>query len=62
MRTFPLVFVSDPLEEAVELSGRLKGEFVVTINKRDIDITFAFYQQMPDGQYFFLNRYLGRAR
>ena len=56
-----LVFMSDSLEKSVELSGSLSGQFVITINKRDVDITFAFYEQLPDGRYFFLNRYLGRA-
>jgi hypothetical protein len=56
-----LLFVSDPLEEESELSGNISGEFVITINKRDVDITSAFYEQLPDGRYFFLNRYLGRA-
>jgi len=56
-----LAFVSEPLGEAVELSGNVTGEFVITMNKRDVDITFALYEQTPDGRYFFLNRYLGRA-
>jgi predicted acyl esterase len=56
-----LIFVSDPLEEQLEVSGNVSGEFVITINKRDVDITFALYEQLADGRYFFLNRYLGRA-
>lgn len=56
-----LVYVSEALGEAVELSGNATGEFAITTNKRDVDITFALYEQMPDGRYFFLNRYLGRA-
>jgi hypothetical protein len=56
-----LVFVSEPLGEVLELSGNVTGEFHITTNKRDVDITFALYEQMPDGRYFFLNRYLGRS-
>jgi predicted acyl esterase len=56
-----LTFVSEPLRQAVQLNGNVTGEFVVTTDKRDVDITFALYEHMPDGRYFFLNRYLGRA-
>ena len=56
-----LVFVSEPLGETLELSGNVTGELAITTNKRDVDITFALYEQMPDDRYFFLNRYLGRA-
>jgi uncharacterized protein len=56
-----LVFVSEPLEKSVELAGNVSGELVITINKRDVDPSFALYEQLPNGEYFFLNRYLGRA-
>jgi len=56
-----LVFVSETLGETLEISGNVTGEFDITTNKRDVDITFALYERMPDGRYFFLNRYLGRA-
>jgi putative CocE/NonD family hydrolase len=56
-----LVFVSEPFEEAVSFDGMLSGELKATIDKRDFDFTIALYEQMPDGKYFNLSYYLGRA-
>lgn len=56
-----LIFVSEPLDREVEFSGNVTGEFVVTISKRDVDITYSLYEAMVDGRYFLINRYLGRA-
>ena len=56
-----VVFRSEPLEEAVLLNGVISGTVNATINKRDFDLTLAFYEQMPDGSFFYLTYYRGRA-
>lgn len=56
-----LSFASAPFDTDVELNGAIAGELHVTIDKRDFDYVVAVYEQLPDGTYFFLNRYLGRA-
>jgi len=42
-------------------SLRNSGKLVADINKKDMDLSISFYEQMADGRYFFLSRYLGRA-
>jgi len=39
------------------------ARFLLTaaINKRDMDVSIAFYEELPDGKYIYLMRYLGRA-
>ena len=56
-----VAFVSDPFEEAVEISGIISGELVATINKRDFDLALTFYELQPDGIYFYLTYFRGRA-
>jgi putative CocE/NonD family hydrolase len=45
------IYVSEPLSAAVELGGRPAVELDLTINKRDVDLTAALYEQLADGQY-----------
>jgi len=56
-----LVFATEPFAEPFALSGCFSGMVNASINKRDMDISIAFYEQRPNGQYFYLTRYLGRA-
>jgi putative CocE/NonD family hydrolase len=56
-----LVFASPAFREPVLLNGAFSGRLKVMVNKKDMDISIAFYEQMPDGRYFYLTRYLGRA-
>ncbi|WP_353164122.1 CocE/NonD family hydrolase [Empedobacter brevis] len=56
-----LVFTSAPFEKDFSVNGSFTGSLVVTINKKDMDISLALYELMPDGKYFFLTRYIGRA-
>lgn len=56
-----LFFVSDPLTNDAVFSGTFSGELKVSINKKDMDIGVALYEVMPDGRYFCLSYYLGRA-
>ncbi|UNY97242.1 CocE/NonD family hydrolase [Zhouia spongiae] len=56
-----LIYTSEPLEKDVVVNGSFSGHLFATINKKDIDISLAIYEQMPDGKYFFLTRFVGRA-
>jgi putative CocE/NonD family hydrolase len=59
--TNALVFVSEPFADSLTINGSFSGQLAATINKMDMDISIAFYELMPDGNYFFLTRYIGRA-
>jgi len=54
-------FVSEPFGRPTQLNGRFTGELKAIINKRDMDITVVFYEVTPEGQYFQLSYFLGRA-
>ncbi|SCX81693.1 CocE/NonD family hydrolase [Flavobacterium caeni] len=55
------VFVGEPFAKSIEISGSFEGELCVTINKKDMDVSLAFYELTANGKYFFLTRYVGRA-
>ena len=54
-------FISSPFEKAIEINGSFIGEIKAAINKKDMDISVAMYELMPDGKYFTLGTYLTRA-
>ena len=54
-------FTSAPVTHEFDINGSYGGDFFITINKKDVDLSAALYQAMPDGKYFFLTRYVGRA-
>jgi putative CocE/NonD family hydrolase len=56
-----LVFVSAPLRQATEFSGLFSGRLDFVLNKRDVDVSIALYEQLADGRYFQLSWYLARA-
>lgn len=56
-----LIFTSDVLEEDVILNGSFFGSLEFTINKKDVDYSVILYQQTPEGKYFHLSYYIGRA-
>jgi putative CocE/NonD family hydrolase len=60
-RSNGLFFISEPFDHAVEVSGLFEGVLKATINKRDMDIGVVLYEVMPDGRYFQLSYFLGRA-
>lgn len=55
------VFATEPFSKTLSLNGCFFGTLVTSINKMDMDVSIAFYEQMPNGKYFYLTRYLGRA-
>jgi uncharacterized protein len=56
-----LVFVSDALAKDVVFSGSYKTSFLVSTNKKDVDLIIYLYEQRPDGKYFLLNFITQRA-
>ncbi|MEN7550489.1 CocE/NonD family hydrolase [Rapidithrix thailandica] len=56
-----LTFTSKPFAKDFEINGSFTGNLSVTINKKDMDVSMALYELLPDGSYFFLTRYVGRA-
>ena len=56
-----LIFRSKPFDKGFSINGSFTGNLFATINKKDMDVSLALYELMPDGKYFFLTRYVGRA-
>jgi len=54
-------FISEPFNEPVSINGTFLGEIKAAINKKDMDIGVVLYELMPDGQFFELSYFLGRA-
>lgn len=56
-----LIFKTLPFETEFSINGSFSGNLSVTINKKDMDVSLALYELKPDGNYFFITRYVGRA-
>jgi hypothetical protein len=56
-----LIFTSKPFEKEFAINGSFRGKLYASINKKDMDVSLALYELLPDGTYFFLTRYVGRA-
>ncbi len=56
-----LIFVSDPIDKPLILSGAIKASVNLGINKKDVDLVMDLYEQTPDGKYFALNENVQRA-
>ncbi|MFH6945017.1 CocE/NonD family hydrolase [Flavobacterium sp. FlaQc-50] len=56
-----LVFKTDPFEKEFSINGSFLGNLYATINKKDMDVSLALYEILPNGKYFYLTRYVGRA-
>ncbi len=54
-------FISAPLEETIRVNGSFIGEIYASINKADFDFGVTLYEVMPNGEYFHLSYYIGRA-
>lgn len=55
------IFISDPLKEPILINGSFLGKIKASINKKDMDIGVTLYEVMPNGDYFHLSYFLGRA-
>jgi predicted acyl esterase len=56
-----LVFVSDPFNKRIEMSGLFSGLLDFTTNKKDFDFEIDLYQLTPAGEYLQLAPYWARA-
>lgn len=56
-----LIFTTKPFQKEFTINGIFTGNLWATINKKDMDVSLALYELMPNGKYFFLTRYIGRA-
>lgn len=56
-----LVFITHAFEKAFQVNGSFTGDLFAAINKKDMDVSLSLYELMPDGRYFYLTRYVGRA-
>lgn len=54
-------FISEPLKEPILINGSFLGEIKASINKMDMDIGITLYEVMPNGKYFHLSYFIGRA-
>lgn len=54
-------FISEPLDTTISINGTFTGELKSIINKKDMDVSIILYEQLPDGRYFYLSDFLGRA-
>jgi len=56
-----IVFSTEAFESDFAINGAFTGQLVLETNKKDVDISISFYEQMPDQSYFLLSRYFRRA-
>tara|TARA_R110002072_G_scaffold261323_3_gene420102 strand:+ start:535 stop:2718 length:2184 start_codon:yes stop_codon:yes gene_type:complete len=56
-----LIFKSDVLKQDIIVNGSFFGNLEFTINKKDVDYSVIAYQLTPEGKYFHLSYYIGRA-
>jgi predicted acyl esterase len=54
-------FISDSLKQPLIVNGAFIGQLTVAINKKDFDYSAVLYEMMPNGEYFELSYYVGRA-
>ncbi|MFT7034074.1 MAG: putative CocE/NonD family hydrolase [Cyclobacteriaceae bacterium] len=56
-----LLFKSEALKEDVIMNGSFFGNLEFAINKKDVDYSVILYQLTPEGKYYHLSYYIGRA-
>ncbi|WP_179019593.1 CocE/NonD family hydrolase [Winogradskyella forsetii] len=56
-----LIFKSETLKENVIINGSFFGKLELAINKKDVDYSVIVYQLTPEGKYFHLSYFIGRA-
>lgn len=56
-----LFFISDPFQQPVTVNGCFAGQLVASVSKKDMDIGVVLYELLPDGRFFHLSYFLGRA-
>jgi putative CocE/NonD family hydrolase len=56
-----VAFLSEPLEKETIINGSFSGKLKVSSNKKDFDFSINLYELTPEGKYFHLSYYIGRA-
>ena len=56
-----VMYITDPLENDITISGSFLGQMKTSINKKDLDFSINLFEQMPDGRFFYLSCFMGRA-
>lgn len=56
-----LMFYSDPLTHDVNLTNNFTGQIKAMINKKDMDYSVVLFELTPEGKYFYLSYFMGRA-
>ncbi len=56
-----LVFISEPFQKEKIINGPFTGELKIASNKKDFDFSVNLYELTPEGKYFHLSYYIGRA-
>ena len=56
-----LVFTSEPFSQEKIINGSFRGELTIASNKKDFDYSVNLYELTPEGTYFHLSYYIGRA-
>ncbi|MWN78540.1 CocE/NonD family hydrolase [Labilibaculum sp. A4] len=56
-----LVFISEPFQKGKIINGSFSGNLEISANKKDFDYSVNLYELTPEGRYFQLSYYIGRA-
>lgn len=56
-----VMYKSETLSEDTEFTGCFTGHINVSINKKDMDYSAVLFEELPDGTYFYLTYFMGRA-
>jgi len=56
-----VMYKSATLSEDTEFTGCFTGQMNVSINKKDMDYSAVLFEELPDGTYFYLTYFMGRA-
>jgi len=56
-----LVFISEPFQKDIIMNGSFTGKLTIVSNKKDFDYSVTLYELTPEGKYFHLSYYIGRA-
>jgi putative CocE/NonD family hydrolase len=56
-----LIFITEAFEQTQQLVGSVTGYFNLSVNKKDVDIGFKFFELKSNGETFKLAHYISRA-
>ena len=56
-----VLYMTDTLKSDMIITGAFLGQIKAAINKKDFDLSVNLFELMPDGNYFLLSYFMGRA-